>query len=378
MMQVSDRLLFRIESDRARTTGLKGQIGGSIKEAVHLLREANRAMGQRAAISGDAHYWEDRARKLGEELAKVRAEQELLRKKNLRLLKEIGNLKERMGGFEEDLAASVIPRRRCASPFPSGGAEDMKVDVVESGERRVSHHQRHEHCPSDSEDVQLAGNNMLIASNLMGINEAVRGILGKLEVLESRSRRDPSLAPRSMAPPPERPVGEKERKKRVRKGGISIPVDSEKKKKKRSRKKKKSELSSMAVETPASSMAEPVHTGGETQGTEPASLQVGVPESVPWTKVVGKKNRGKGSRVGELVTPQTPKGPSLPPPSGKGLEKRTDPLKATKRRMKRTAAVVISGPDSYGKAMALARQRINLEEFGIEGLRVRRAFSGGA
>jgi hypothetical protein len=76
IMQVSDRLLLRIESDRARTTGMKGQIGGSIKEAVHLLREANRAIGQRAFISGDAHYWMERARKLEEELARVRTEQE--------------------------------------------------------------------------------------------------------------------------------------------------------------------------------------------------------------------------------------------------------------------------------------------------------------
>jgi hypothetical protein len=171
-------------------------------------------------------------------------------------------------------------------------------------------------------------------------------------------------------------VDKGERKVRGRKGGNTILANSAKKKKKRKARKKKTEPSTFVVGTPASSAAEPVHTEGETQGTEPASLQVGEPKSVPWTKVVGRKNRGKGSRVGKLVTPQTPKGPSLPP-SGKGLEKRIDPLKATKRKVKRTAAVVITEPDSYGKAMALARQRINLEEFGIEGLRVRRAFSGG-
>jgi hypothetical protein len=54
---------------------MKGQVGGSIKQALHLLREANKGLGpHRASITGDSAYWEERARRLEEELAKVRAE----------------------------------------------------------------------------------------------------------------------------------------------------------------------------------------------------------------------------------------------------------------------------------------------------------------
>jgi hypothetical protein len=316
-----------------------------------------------------------RARKLEENLAKVRAEQEPLRKKNLTLIKEIGNLKERMGGFEKELASSVISRRRCVSPVPPDGMEDMEVDVVEFGEWR-----RNQRRPSE-EDLQPAGG-LLIASNLMGINEAVRGILCRLEVLESRSRRDPFLAPQPRVPPPsEEPEVKGEKKeKRVsgRKGGRIIPADTEKKRRTR---RKKAVPSTIAAEEHAPLKDGPEFTGDVVQDNEPAGSLVSESASapVPWTKVVGrgKAKGGKGSRTGESATPQTPKGPPLPPP-GKGPGKGMNPLKAIKRRVKRTAAVMVTAPsNNYAKAMALAREKINLEEFGIAGLNFRRAFSGG-
>jgi hypothetical protein len=269
-MQVSDRLLFCIESDRARTTEIKGQIGGSIKEAVHLLREANRAMGQRVSISGDAYYWMERARKLKEELAKVRTEQEPLRRKNLKLEKEIGKLEARLDEFAEKLEPSAILRRRCASPVSPVREEtdDIKVDVVETGQRL-----RRQRRSSEEEGLQPSGN-LLIASNLMGINEAVRGILCRLEVLKSRSRRDPFLAPRPTVPPVsslDGPTAKGVGKTRGRKGNKTIPADSAKKKRAR---KKKAEHPVIAVEAPVSSKDRPVFTGDIAQDTEPASSQV--------------------------------------------------------------------------------------------------------
>jgi hypothetical protein len=212
----------------------------------------------------------------------------------------------------------------------------------------------------------------------MGINKAVRGNLCRLEVLESRSRRDPFFAPQPKVPLPE-VKGEKKEKKekkvRERKGGKTIPADSEKKRRAR---RKKAEPSTIAVEELVPLKDGPELTGDVAQDTEPAGSQVSEFAPVPWIKVVGRgKAKGKDSRAGESATPQTPKGPPIPP-SGKGPEKETDLLKAIKRRVKRTAAVVVSGPSSsYAKAIALAREKINLKEFGIAGLNVRRAFSGG-
>jgi hypothetical protein len=284
------------------------------------------------------------------------------------LKKEVRDLKVRMDEFAEELAPSAILRRRCASPVPLEGAENMEVDIEGDGTRP-----RKQRRPSEEE--LLPAGNMLIASSLMGINEAVRGNLCRLEVHESRSRRDPSLAPQLQptAPPMERPVAEEEGKKtRGRKRGKTIPADPGKKRRVR---KKKAEPPMIAVETPASSVAEPVPAGGEVQDTERASSQVSEP--VPWAKVVRRgKTGGRNPRVEESGTPRTLKGPPLPP-FGKGPKKGTDPLKATKRRVKRTAAVVVSGPGSYAKAMALARQKISLEEFGIAGIKVRPAFSRG-
>jgi hypothetical protein len=59
------------------------------------------------------------------------------------------------------------------------------------------------------------------------------------------------------------------------------------------------------------------------------------------------------------------------------LGKGNDPLKSTKRRIKRTAAVIVTGPEKYAKAMTLIRRKINLEDFGITDIRVRKAFNGG-
>jgi predicted nuclease with TOPRIM domain len=78
------------------------------------------------------------SQELEEELAKVRAEQEPLRRKNLKLEKEVRDLKVRMDEFAEELAPSAILRWRCASPVSPERVEDMEVDVVGSGGRRRS------------------------------------------------------------------------------------------------------------------------------------------------------------------------------------------------------------------------------------------------
>jgi predicted RNase H-like nuclease (RuvC/YqgF family) len=102
-----------------------------MKKAVYLLRKTCRDFGGRASSRGDPAYWENRAKYLKEELEKLKADQESLRQRNLKLQREVKELKVRMDEFADRFSPTTVLKRRCASPIlPSREREEeMSVDV---------------------------------------------------------------------------------------------------------------------------------------------------------------------------------------------------------------------------------------------------------
>jgi hypothetical protein len=122
---------------------------------------------------------------------------------------------------------------------------------------------------------------------------------------------------------------------------------------------------------------------GDNAGEETTAspLSVALPEPArngnTWANVLERKGKGRG-RV--EVRGEAPASRTLPDPSAQSQSskrKGKDPLRATRRRLKKTSAVIVNGPGNYGEAMSLLKQKINLAELGIEGVRARRAFDGG-
>lgn len=124
--------------------------------------------------------------------------------------------------------------------------------------------------------------------------------------------------------------------------------------------------------------------------SEPTPLPPQTPsnsQETSWAKVVGRKERKKG---GPATTPQAT---NPPPVKSSGSKKTSPPLaqrekgsaqrsagpgaKAKARKAPRTAAVTITCPEGqYAETISLARQKINLSELGIEGVRARKAATG--
>jgi hypothetical protein len=219
---------------------------------------------------------------------------------------------------------------------------------------------------------------MYLESSLMGISEALKGILGRLEVLESRSigRREPSPPP----PPASTRTLSKanvEKGSRGKAGGRTIaapvPIPGQTGRKRERKRRKTSAAATPSVPIPTSVCQQSEERRGE--ATADAMQTPTEAPQTSWAKVVGRGATREKRVVGNsTLAPPISQGPSAP------IRRRTatgeDTMKSTKRRVRRTAAVTLTGQGKIAKALFLA-QKFKLEDLGIPELQVRAAFNGG-
>jgi hypothetical protein len=186
MAMRADCFLLRVESLQASSHSLQKRVGGKMKRCIFILRELARALSNRASADGDSAYWKEKAKRMEEEVAKLRAKQEPLNRRILRLQKENRELQVRMQVVEEELGPSATLRRRCAFPVrPPVDREKMEVDVETTGGIVAGGHTRARLDLPPQQGNSITGN-MWLESSLMGIGETLRVIMDRLEILESR------------------------------------------------------------------------------------------------------------------------------------------------------------------------------------------------
>ncbi|XP_067213178.1 collagen alpha-1(I) chain-like [Linepithema humile] len=267
-----------------------------------------------------------------------RSENDRLRRRVRKLQAEVANLRAGEGPVSPVVAGSP------PSPGPAGGNATVEGDGGGAWSPR----------PPPSGDPQIAASLAGIADTLNGFGERLRGLEEKV----------------AMPPPPTVPTSSRPRMPPT---GVVARGNG-------GRKKKRKEREGMAVPRGSGDVPQPT-PGSPAIAMGPPLEGSSTPAAVApneWTIVAGKKRKTGKKGAGP--------GPPAPPSRSGQASQRVAPMGAApgrsaareaRKRLPRSAAVMLAGQDNLSGALTAARRKIKLSDLGIDKISARGAHGGG-